>query len=113
MLTVWKSIVESLLSTVSMVWTFTKSLHRKCRSCFLSAVRHMQRSPSVVSTRQLTYFLHSCIFIYVGVDDIQAGFYVKEDGRVNPVDVTMALAKGTVLTQTVARSNHHSSCEPY
>ncbi|MBS0393283.1 MAG: GcvT family protein [Proteobacteria bacterium] len=28
------------------------------------------------------------------VDDIQAGFYVKEDGRVNPVDVTMALAKG-------------------
>ena len=28
------------------------------------------------------------------VDDIEAGFYVKEDGRVNPVDVTMALAKG-------------------
>ncbi len=27
-------------------------------------------------------------------DDILAGFYVKEDGRVNPVDVTMALAKG-------------------
>lgn len=29
-----------------------------------------------------------------GVDDILAGFYVKDDGRVNPVDVTMALAKG-------------------
>lgn len=28
------------------------------------------------------------------VDDVLAGFYVKEDGRVNPVDVTMALAKG-------------------
>lgn len=28
------------------------------------------------------------------VDDIHAGFYVKEDGRVNPVDVTMSLAKG-------------------
>jgi 4-methylaminobutanoate oxidase (formaldehyde-forming) len=28
------------------------------------------------------------------VDDLEAGFYVKEDGRVNPVDVTMALAKG-------------------
>jgi glycine/D-amino acid oxidase-like deaminating enzyme len=29
-----------------------------------------------------------------GVDDILAGFYVKDDGRVNPVDATMALAKG-------------------
>ena len=27
-------------------------------------------------------------------DDILAGFYVPEDGRVNPVDATMALAKG-------------------
>jgi glycine cleavage system aminomethyltransferase T/glycine/D-amino acid oxidase-like deaminating enzyme len=27
-------------------------------------------------------------------DDVLAGFYVKEDGRVDPVDVTMALAKG-------------------
>ena len=25
-----------------------------------------------------------------------AGFYVQDDGRVNPVDATMALAKGTV-----------------
>ena len=27
-------------------------------------------------------------------DDIQAGFYYPNDGRVNPIDVTMALAKG-------------------
>src|SRR2546421_11408147 len=34
------------------------------------------------------------LFALAKVDDIEAGFYVKEDGRVNPVDVTMALAKG-------------------
>jgi heterotetrameric sarcosine oxidase gamma subunit len=34
------------------------------------------------------------LFPLARVDDIAAGFYVKEDGRVNPVDVTMALAKG-------------------
>ena len=34
------------------------------------------------------------LFPLAKVDDIEAGFYVKEDGRVNPVDVTMALAKG-------------------
>jgi 4-methylaminobutanoate oxidase (formaldehyde-forming) len=34
------------------------------------------------------------MFPYANVDDILAGFYVKEDGRVNPVDVTMAMAKG-------------------
>ncbi|MBV8306316.1 MAG: FAD-binding oxidoreductase, partial [Gammaproteobacteria bacterium] len=34
------------------------------------------------------------LFPLARVDDIQAGFYVREDGRVNPVDVTMALAKG-------------------
>ena len=28
------------------------------------------------------------------VDDVRAGFYVHEDGRANPVDCTMALAKG-------------------
>ncbi len=28
------------------------------------------------------------------VDDVLAGFYVPRDGKVNPVDVTMALAKG-------------------
>jgi len=34
------------------------------------------------------------LFPLARTDDIEAGFYVKEDGRVNPVDVTMALAKG-------------------
>ncbi len=34
------------------------------------------------------------LFPLAKVDDIEAGFYVKDDGRVNPVDATMALAKG-------------------
>ncbi len=34
------------------------------------------------------------LFPLAKVDDVLAGFYVKDDGRVNPVDVTMALAKG-------------------
>ncbi len=34
------------------------------------------------------------LFPLAKVDDIEAGFYVPQDGRVNPVDVTMALAKG-------------------
>ncbi|MCE3285358.1 MAG: Sarcosine dehydrogenase [Steroidobacteraceae bacterium] len=34
------------------------------------------------------------LFPLAKIDDIEAGFYVKDDGRVNPVDVTMALAKG-------------------
>ena len=34
------------------------------------------------------------LFPIAKVDDILAGFYVKEDGRVDPVDVTMALGKG-------------------
>lgn len=34
------------------------------------------------------------LFPLAKVDDLVAGFYVKEDGRVNPVDVTMALGKG-------------------
>jgi 4-methylaminobutanoate oxidase (formaldehyde-forming) len=34
------------------------------------------------------------LFPLARVDDILAGFYVKRDGRVNPVDVTMALARG-------------------
>ncbi len=34
------------------------------------------------------------LFPLAKTDDILAGFYVKEDGRVNPVDATMALAKG-------------------
>ena len=34
------------------------------------------------------------LFPLARVDDLQAGFYLKKDGRVNPVDATMALAKG-------------------
>ncbi len=34
------------------------------------------------------------LFPLARTDDILAGFYVKEDGRANPVDITMALAKG-------------------
>jgi heterotetrameric sarcosine oxidase gamma subunit len=34
------------------------------------------------------------LFPLAKTDDILAGFYVKDDGRVNPVDCTMALAKG-------------------
>ncbi|HRI68531.1 MAG TPA: FAD-dependent oxidoreductase [Polyangium sp.] len=37
------------------------------------------------------------LFPLAHVDDILAGFYVKEDGRADPVDVTMALAKGARL----------------
>jgi glycine cleavage system aminomethyltransferase T/glycine/D-amino acid oxidase-like deaminating enzyme len=34
------------------------------------------------------------LFPLAKVDDILAGFYLPQDGRVNPVDATMALAKG-------------------
>jgi 4-methylaminobutanoate oxidase (formaldehyde-forming) len=37
------------------------------------------------------------LFPIAKTDDILAGFYVKDDGRVDPVDVTMALAKGAKL----------------
>jgi glycine cleavage system aminomethyltransferase T/glycine/D-amino acid oxidase-like deaminating enzyme len=37
------------------------------------------------------------LFPLCDVRDILAGFYVKADGRVNPVDVTMSLAKGAKL----------------
>jgi glycine cleavage system aminomethyltransferase T/glycine/D-amino acid oxidase-like deaminating enzyme len=34
------------------------------------------------------------LFPLARVDDVLAGFYVPDDGRANPVDVTMSLAKG-------------------
>jgi heterotetrameric sarcosine oxidase gamma subunit len=37
------------------------------------------------------------LFPVARVDDVLAGFYVKDDGRVNPVDVTMALARGAKM----------------
>ena len=60
------------------------------------------------------------LFPLARTDDVLAGFYVAEDGRANPVDVTMSLAKGArrhggrtivegvpvtgVLTRSAARS---------
>jgi len=37
------------------------------------------------------------LFPLARVDDVLAGFYTAADGRVNPVDVTMALARGAKL----------------
>src|SRR5450755_4084389 len=34
------------------------------------------------------------LFPLARVDDVLAGFYIPDDGRVNPVDVTMSLARG-------------------
>jgi 4-methylaminobutanoate oxidase (formaldehyde-forming) len=34
------------------------------------------------------------LFPFADVSDTRAGFYAEHDGRINPVDVTMALAKG-------------------
>ncbi|MEJ2384359.1 MAG: FAD-dependent oxidoreductase [Xanthomonadales bacterium] len=39
----------------------------------------------------------SALFPLAEVGDIAAGFYTPRDGRINPVDVTMALAKGAKL----------------
>ena len=44
------------------------------------------------------------LFPLAKTDDLLAGFYVKEDGRANPVDFTMAIAKGdSGLERQVAR----------
>ncbi len=56
----------------------------------------------------------AAMFPLARTDDVLAGFYVADDGRANPVDVTMALAKGarqlgvrvaerTVVTDVVVR----------
>jgi len=37
------------------------------------------------------------LFPLARTDDVLAGFYVQDDGRANPVDVTMSLAKGARL----------------
>ena len=37
------------------------------------------------------------LFPLCRVDDLLAGFYVPDDGRVNPVDVTMSLARGAKM----------------
>jgi len=51
--------------------------------------RHLGVEVHEVSPREV-----EALFPLARVDDIEAGFYVPGDGRVNPVDVTMALAKG-------------------
>jgi glycine cleavage system aminomethyltransferase T/glycine/D-amino acid oxidase-like deaminating enzyme len=51
--------------------------------------RHLGVEVHEVSPREV-----ETLFPLARVDDIEAGFYVPGDGRVNPVDVTMALAKG-------------------
>ena len=40
------------------------------------------------------------LFPMCRVDDVLAGFYVKEDGRANPVDATMSLVKGAKMLGT-------------
>jgi glycine cleavage system aminomethyltransferase T/glycine/D-amino acid oxidase-like deaminating enzyme len=51
--------------------------------------RHCGVDVEEISPRQV-----ADLFPLAKVDDIEAGFYIRGDGRVNPVDVTMALAKG-------------------
>lgn len=43
------------------------------------------------------------LFPLARTDDILAGFYVPDDGRANPVDVTMSLAKGARLRGVTIR----------
>lgn len=45
-----------------------------------------------ISPKEILDFFPLC-----NVDDVLAGFYCKEDGRVNPVDATMSLAKGAKM----------------
>ncbi len=54
------------------------------------------------------------LFPLARVDDVRAGFYVEEDGRVNPVDVTMSMAaaariRGVRIVEGVSVSEvlHH------
>jgi len=47
----------------------------------------------------------SSLFPLTRVDDVYAGFYVPHDGRVNPVDVTMSLAKGAKLKGVTFQEN--------
>src|SRR3954469_18241706 len=51
--------------------------------------RHLGIDVQEISPRQV-----GDLFPLARTDDLLAGFYVKEDGRADPVGVTMALAKG-------------------
>ena len=57
-----------------------------CQRLRLAALRFSHRHGAVAQVGDL--------FPLCRTDDIEAGFYVEDDGRVNPVDATMALAKG-------------------
>ncbi|MGK2927192.1 MAG: GcvT family protein, partial [Lysobacterales bacterium] len=45
------------------------------------------------------------LFPYAEVDGLLAGFYTAADGRINPVDLTMAMAKGARLKGAVIHQN--------
>lgn len=47
-----------------------------------------------VDVKEITPAEVKSLFPLCETDDVLAGFYVETDGRVNPVDATMALAKG-------------------
>ena len=49
------------------------------------------------------------LFPLARTDDVLAGFYVAEDGRANPVDVTMSLAKGA---RHAGRADHRGRRRP-
>ena len=51
--------------------------------------RHLGLEVEEISPREM-----SDLFPWARTDDLLAGFHVPGDGRVNPVDVTTALAKG-------------------
>lgn len=40
------------------------------------------------------------LFPYAKVDDLKAGFYVKEDSRVDPIGAAIAMAKGARLIRS-------------
>ena len=54
--------------------------------------RHCGVDVHEISAREV-----EALFPLARTDDLLAGFYVKEDGRVNPIDVTRALAAGARL----------------
>ena len=50
------------------------------------------------------------LFPIARINDMLAGFYVNDDGRVNPVDVTMALAKGARMRRRTWCEHPQPSC---
>jgi 4-methylaminobutanoate oxidase (formaldehyde-forming) len=52
------------------------------------------------------------LFPLAKVDDIKAGYYLPQDGRVNPVDATMALATRTLWSRVSQRRTAASPASP-